>query len=202
MSNTGAIPKSISFDKAVVMKEEANSASSPAASNGGHQSTSFESDSRDVSNISMDNSNTSSHHLKSSHNNNSKHRMDKSFFKSWKLPKIGKSSSGRGGGGHSMNKSANNNTSNHVDLLMTSEDQVLLTSQEDILAPTRDNEDTTEEILNKYRSKPITRNSNNTEQLSNSSEVILSGAGAGSTTFNRLVYDKVSSAIKYYIYLY
>merc|ERR1719510_1571673 len=102
--------------------------------------------------------------------------MDKSFFKSWKLPKIGKgsSSSSTRGGGHSK----------QVDLLMTSEDQVLLTSQEDILAPTRDNEDTTEEILNKYRSKPITRNSNNTEQLSNSSEVILSGAGAGSTTFN------------------
>ena len=93
MSNTGAIPKSISFDKAVVMKEEAAIAS-PAASNGGHQSTSFESsDSRDLSNISMDintgGTNSSSHHLKS-HNNISKHRMDKSFFKSWKLPKIGK----------------------------------------------------------------------------------------------------------------
>ena len=93
-----------------------------------------------------------------------------------------------------MNKSAN--TINHVDLLMTSEDQVLLTSQEDILAPTRDNEDTTEEILNKYRSKPIARNGNSTE-LSNSSEVILSGAGGGSTTFNRFVFDKV-----FFFYLY
>ena len=64
---------------------------------------------------------------------------------------------------------------------MTSEDQVLLTSQEDILAPTRDNEDTTEEILAKYRPKPPTT------ELSNSSEVILSGAGGGSN-FNRLVF--------------
>ena len=122
------------------MKEEAMPAS--AASNSGGHSASFESDSRDL--------NSHGDHFKG---HNSKHRMDKSFFKSWKLPKIGKTR----GGGHSIKTSNNNNhNSQPVDLLLTTEDQVL-TSQENILAPVRDTEDTTDEILNKYRSKPSNR---------------------------------------------
>ena len=135
---------------AVVMKEE--------ASPGGH-SASFESDTRDLS--------SQPDHFKV---HNSKHRVDKSFFKSWKLPKIGRNR----GGGHSLKP---NNNHHPVDLLrMGTEDQANA-SQEDILVPT--NEETTDDILNKYRSKPSTSNSSNAatrgSELSTSSEVILTG---------------------------
>ena len=63
---------------------------------------------------------------------------------------------------------------------MGSEDQAIA-SQEDILVPTT--EETTDDILNKYRSKPSTSNSSNAatrgSELSTSSEVILT-----STPFN------------------
>ena len=135
---------------AVVMKEE--------ASPGGH-SASFESDTRDLS--------SQPDHFKV---HNSKHRVDKSFFKSWKLPKIGRNR----GGGHSLKP---NNSHQSVDLLrMGTEDQANA-SQEDILVPTT--EETTDDILNKYRSKPSTSNSSNAatrgSELSTSSEVILTG---------------------------
>ena len=132
------------------MKEE--------ASPGGH-SASFESDTRDLS--------SQPDHFKV---HNSKHRVDKSFFKSWKLPKIGRNR----GGGHSLK--ASNNHHHSVDLLrMGSEDQAVA-SQEDILVPTT--EETTDDILNKYRTKPPASNSNAAargSELSTSSEVILTG---------------------------
>ena len=59
---------------------------------------------------------------------------------------------------------------------MGTEDQAIA-SQEDILVPTT--EETTDDILNKYRSKPSTSNSSNAatrgSELSTSSEVILTG---------------------------
>ena len=142
MSNTGAIPKSISFDKTVVMNSRHNKdESSPVSS-----SSEVEPNSRD---------------LKQDGTQQRQNKVDKSFFKSWKLPKIGRH---RGGGGG--NQSGYKNVDHRADFLSSNSDEQAILSGESILVPTRANEDevTADDILAKYRTKP----------LSTSNQVILS----------------------------
>ena len=82
MSSTGAIPKSISFDKTVVLNSRHTKDESPVSS-------ASELD----PNLKLNTDPPTHPGLGFAH----KQRGDKSFFKSWKLPKIGR----HRGGGHS-----------------------------------------------------------------------------------------------------
>jgi hypothetical protein len=179
MSSTGAIPKSISFDKTVVLNSRPTKDESPVSS-------SSELD----PNLKL-NADPPTHTpgLGFSH----KQRGDKSFFKSWKLPKIGR----HRGGGHSGFKNLG------ADALLSANGDELLTT-DDILTPTPvvdsaaasvaiaatsaaaavNPEVSADDILAKYRSKPRATEA----ELSTSNEVILSAPFAtASSTANDMV---------------
>jgi hypothetical protein len=174
MSNTGAIPKSISFDKAVVINRSRHSKddSSPVSS------------SSEIDQLTRDlrfNGDQEHHPIKSG-NSKGGNRGDKSFFKSWKLPKIGR----HRGGGHSGSGGKNG-----TDVLMSSNsDEQVHLPEDGILVPSRpsaigadQDEATPDEILAKYRSKPKTSNE---AELSTSNEVILSSSYNGREAANEL----------------
>ena len=177
MSNTGAIPKSISFDKTVVMNSRhSKDESSPVSS-----SSEFDqANSRGLVELKadLDQSGSSSQRMQQ--------KMDKSFFKSWKLPKIGRSHRGgaasaaggpnyknlenRGGGGSQPSTDFLTGTNGN-------EEQVIL-PEEGILVPNRCNEEeevTADDILAKYR----TVKTRDGGELSSSNEVILSAQFEG-----------------------
>ena len=177
MSNTGAIPKSISFDKTVVMNSRhSKDESSPVSS-----SSEFDqANSRGLVELKadLDQSGSSSQRMQQ--------KMDKSFFKSWKLPKIGRSHRGgaasaaggpnyknlenRGGGGSQPSTDFLTGTNGN-------EEQVIL-PEEGILVPNRCNEEeevTADDILAKYR----TVKTRDGGELSSSNEVILSAPFEG-----------------------
>lgn len=158
MSNTGAIPKSISFDKTVVM----NNNSRHTTKDESPVSSSSELD----PNVRFD-----APHIGLAH----KQRGDKSFFKSWKLPKIGRH---RGGGHSSGYKNAGNGSGERGEQLLSSNSDEMLptdimsrgiTSNQGEAAGAAD-EVSADEILAKYRSKPRVTEA----ELSTSNEVILS----------------------------
>ena len=179
MSSTGAIPKSISFDKTVVMNSRQTKDESPVSS-------SSELDPGVKSNV------DSSHSVDAGTRGfPHKQRGDKSFFKSWKLPKIGR----HRGGEHSGTRNLG------VDALLSTNEDTMVTP-DGILTPTQvesttgavpsasaaaENHDevSADDILAKYRSKPRATEA----ELSNSNEVILSApfASASSSTGNDLV---------------
>lgn len=147
MSSTGAIPKSISFDKAVVMNSQGKNELSPSMSEVDHFT-------KDVK------FNCEPQH---DHYKGHKQRVDKSFFKSWKLPKIGRQRVGghiSGGGGKCVGEH----------LMSANLDEQVLMAEEGTLEPSPATLGTVEvsadDILAKYRSKP--------NELSSSNEVILS----------------------------
>ena len=179
MSSTGAIPKSISFDKTVVMNSRQTKDESPVSS-------SSELDPGVKSNV------DSSHPVDAGTRGfPHKQRGDKSFFKSWKLPKIGR----HRGGEHSGTRNLG------VDALLSTNEDTMVTP-DGILTPTQvesttgavpsasaaaENHDevSADDILAKYRSKPRATEA----ELSNSNEVILSApfASASSSTGTDLV---------------
>jgi len=114
MSSTGAIPKSISFDKTVVMNSRQTKDESPVSS-------SSELDPGVKSNV------DSSHPVDAGTRGfPHKQRGDKSFFKSWKLPKIGRHRGGEHSGG----------TRNlGVDALLSTNEDTMVTP-DGILTPT------------------------------------------------------------------
>ena len=153
MSNTGAIPKSISFDKTVVLNSRGHSKDeSPVSS-----SSEVDPNSRELKCQADQDQGQGSVAQRQS-------KVDKSFFKSWKLPKIGRSH--RGGG------TTGGNQSHRTDFLSSNSDEQVPLPGDSILVPTRANEDevTADDILAKYRSKPR----NGSGELSTSNEVILS----------------------------
>ena len=180
MSNTGAIPKSISFDKTVVMNSRhSKDESSPVSS-----SSEFDqaNSSRGLVELKADLDQPGS-----SSSQRMQQKMDKSFFKSWKLPKIGRSH--RGGAAASANyKNLENRGGSQpsTDFLTGTngnEEQVIL-PEEGILVPNRCNEEeeevTADDILAKYRTVKSTRDGGAGE-LSSSNEVILSAPFEGAS---------------------
>ena len=157
MSNTGAIPKSISFDKTVVLNSRHSTKDeSPVSS-----SSEVDPNSRELkSQVDHDQQGSSQR----------QNKADKSFFKSWKLPKIGRH---RGGG-------ITGGQSHRADFLSSNSDEQVILPSDSILVPTRANEDevSADDILAKYRSKPR----NGSGELSTSNEVILSAPFATNTS--------------------
>lgn len=150
MSSTGAIPKSISFDKTVMMSSRHAKDESPVSSS---------------SEVDPRFSTGESHHENGPRSLSLKQRGDKSFFKSWKLPKIG-----RQRGGSHMGSYKTQST----DALLSSSNIDEMLPTEGILVPTRlshPEEVSADDILAKYRSKPRTTTDG---ELSTSNEVILS----------------------------
>ena len=201
MSSTGAIPKSISFDKTVLMSNNSSTNNRPTTKD----------DSSPVSSSSELDPNKFSSEPQSLETSlegqmrglSLKQRNDKSFFKSWKLPKIGR----HRGGGHSGFKNLSADA-----LLSVSADEAA--AAEGILAPTRpsnnpasttgataasagesgNNEEVSaDDILAKYRTKPRATEA----ELSTSNEVILSApfatAASAASPGNELV-DGAGSA--------
>ena len=115
-------------------------------------------------------------------------KMDKSFFKSWKLPKIGRSSHHRGGGPHRgghpaappdlLTGSANGGAD-----VMLSEDGILVPNRCNLNEEDEEEDVTADDILAKYRTNKCAAATSGTE-LSNSNEVILSGPFEGEAANN------------------
>ncbi len=159
-ASTGAIPKSISFDKAVVIKHGGGQSGGSKQQLHSRDETSPMSSSSDMfSNESCDRSKA----------------RDKSFFKSWKLPKLGR----HRGGHHNMGTGKLKE-----DYLSSLQDEQLQLPDDGILIPTNRlsgsamgnsgeaDDQSADDILAKYRTKS-TKTPSTEAELSNSNEVIL-----------------------------